>query len=233
MEQTSLQAKQAGPGWAWPLWGVAAGVLGAIGHIFAFPDVSEEEYQSGAALIETLDRTTYHIGVVAGLLAVFSLLLFASGFRRWAAAIAPASLAAGAVTMALVASAGAMILGYGMKGSLAVYLPGGIDEGSMASEGLYSVFMFLDLGPFMAWWGVAMAAAAIGWLSLRERVLPLWLGVLSALFVVIPLGVLVATGLPGFPGVVDPLWLVITGVGLAVTLRRSVPARVVQPAYSS
>jgi hypothetical protein len=85
----------------------------------------------------------------------------------------------------------------------------------------------------MAWWGVAMAAAAIGWLSLRERVLPLWLGVLSALFVVIPLGVLVATGLPGFPGVVDPLWLVITGVGLAVTLRRSVPARVVQPAYSS
>lgn len=49
----------------------------------------------------------------------------------------------------------------------------------------------------------------------------------------IPLGVLIATGLPGFPGVVDPLWLIITSVGLAVTLRRSAPARALQPAFSS
>lgn len=173
MEQVSEQAKQTGFGWGWPLWGAAAGVLGAVGHLFTVPELTEEEYLSGPAIIETLDRTTYHIGVVAGLLAVFCLLVFAAGFRRWAATAAATSLAAGVVTLALVASAGAMILGYGMKGSLAVYLPGGIDQGSMPAEGLYSVFMFLDLGPFMAWWGVALAAAAIGWLSLRERALPL------------------------------------------------------------
>lgn len=233
MEQASVQARQAGFGWSWPLWGAAAGVLGAVGHLFTNPSLTEEEYASGAAVIEALDRTGYHVGVVAGVLAVFCLLVFAAGWRRWAATAAGTSLAAGVVTLALVASAGAMILGYGMKGSLAVYLPGGMDEGSFPVEGLYAVFMFVDLGPFMAWWGVAMAAAAIGWLSLRERILPLWIGVLSALFVVIPLGMLIATGLPGFPGVVDPLWLVITSVGMAVTLRRTAPARVAQPAFSS
>jgi hypothetical protein len=232
METAKVRDPIGAGGWTWPLWGAAAGLLGGVGHLFTAPNLSDEEYASGAGVIDALDRTSFHIGVVAGMLAVFCLLVFAAGWRRWAAAAATTSLAAGVVTLALVASAGAMILGYGMKGSLAVYLPGGIDEGSFPAEGLYATFMFIDLGPFMAWWGVAMAAAAVGWLSLREHVLPLWIGVLSALFVLIPLGVLIATGLPGFPGVVDPLWLIITSVDLAVMLRRSAPARALQPAFN-
>lgn len=216
--------------WPWPLWAVAAGVLGAIGHGFTMQSVSEAEYASGASVIETLDRTNYHIGIVAGMCAVFCLLVFAAGWRRWMAANAPASLAGGVVSLALVASAGAMILSYGFKGALAVYLPGGIDEGSFPAEGLYTLFMFDDLGPFMAWYGVAMAATAVAWLALRERQLPIWIGLVSALFALVPVAVLLITGLPGFPGVVDPLWLVITGVGLAVTMRRRDAAGAVQPA---
>jgi hypothetical protein len=50
----------------------------------------------------------------------------------------------------------------------------------------------------------------------------------------VPFGVLVATGLPGFPGVVDPLWRVVAGVGLALSLRRApVQASVAAPASAS
>ena len=219
-------------GWRWPLWGVAAGVLGSIGHLLTVADPSDGQRAAGTAVVDALDRTGYHVGVVAGMFAVFCLLVFAAGWRRWASAAAPASLAASVVTQALVASAGAMILGYGFKGGLAVYLEGGIDEGMYPAESLLTLFMFDDFAPFIAWYGVAMAAAAVGWLSLRERRLPLWLGAVSAVFALVPVGVLVATGLPGFPGVVGPLWLILAGGGLALALRGG-PMRAAVPAVAS
>jgi len=205
--------------WAWPLFGVAAGVLGAIGHLFTEQNLSDEERASGGAVIDALDRTSYHIGIVAGMAAVFCLLIFTAGWRRWVAGYAPDSIAGEMISLALVASAGAMLLGYGFKGSLAVYLPGGMDGETYPNENLLSVFMFNDFAPYIAWYGVAMAAAAMTWFSLKERQLPVWIGVLSAIFVIVPFGFLVATGLPGFPGVVDPLWLIVTSCGLAWTLR--------------
>jgi hypothetical protein len=208
--------------WYWPLFGVAAGVLGAIGHLFTDQDLSDEARASGVAVIDELNRTNYHIGIISGLAAVFCLLVFAAGWRRWTNENKMDSLAAEVVTFGFIASAGAMILGYGFKGSLAVYLPGGLDEGSYPNENLLSVFMFNDFAPYIAWYGVAMAAAALAWVSLRERLLPLWFGIVSVIFVLLPVGYLVATGLPGFPGVVDPLWIVIVGAGLAVSLRRAV-----------
>ena len=200
---------------AWALWGVGAGLLGIVATLLTTPDLSEEEYRSGAALIDQLDRMPYHVGVVAGFFAVVAVLFTAAGWRRWAELVAPASLPARVVSMALTATAGAMMLGYGFKGSLAVYLDGGLDEGMMASEGLYAVVMFLDFAPYIAWWGAAIAAAAMAWVSLRDGLLPRWLGVVSALFALVPVGVLVATGLPGFPGVVDPAWLVIASLAVA------------------
>ena len=200
----------------WALWGVAAGVLGIIATMITdgAGSLSEADYRSGAALIDQLDRNLYHIGVVAGFFTAFSVLFTAAGWRRWAERAAPESLPARVVSMALTATAGAMILGYGFKGSLAVYLDGGMDQGSMTPEGLYSVFMFLDFAPYIAWWGGAMAAGVVAWLSLRDGLLPRWIGIVSALFFLVPVGFMVATGLPGFPGVVDGLWLVIVSLGL-------------------
>jgi hypothetical protein len=214
-------ATRVGTQWQWPLWGVAAGVLGYIGHLITDDNpVSNDRRLSVEEVVASLDRGNYHVGVVAGMLAVFCLLVYIAGWRRWADRQMDDSLAASVVSLAMTASAGAMILGYGFKGALAVYLPGGMDDGSHTTEGLYSLFMFLDFAPYIAWYGVAMAAAAMAWLSLKERQLPVWFGVLSAIFVIVPFGYLVATGLPGFPGVVDPLWLIITSIGLAFTLRR-------------
>jgi hypothetical protein len=158
------------------------------------------------------------VGVVAGFVCVVALLFTAAGWRRWATRRAPSSLAASVVSLAFVASAGAMMIGYGLKGSMAVYLPGGMDHEGMSQEGLYAIFMFLDLGAWMVWWGGTVAALSAVWLAFRERLLPKWIGVVSALFALLPLGVLVGTGLPGLPAM-STIWLVIISVGLALSRR--------------
>src|SRR5262245_27662122 len=135
--------------WYWPLFGVAAGILGAIGHLFTDQQLTDEQRASGAAIIDALDRTNYHIGIIAGLAAVFCLLVVVAGWRRMADAEFGNSLAGTVVSFGFVASAGAMILGYGFKGSLAVYLPGGMDGGEYANENLLSVFMFNDFAPYI------------------------------------------------------------------------------------
>ncbi|CAN5755227.1 hypothetical protein BH23CHL2_BH23CHL2_34520 [soil metagenome] len=219
-------------GWRWPLWGMGAGILGYAGHLLTMPDVTEAQRATGAGVIAELERGPYHVGVVAGVFAVFCLLVFAAGWRRWASAHAPASLAADVVSLAIVASAGAMIVGYGVKGMLALYLPGGINENTFPAEGLLTLYMIDDLGPFISWHGVAMAAVAVTWVSLRERVLPIWIGVVSLVSVLPPLALLVLTGHSGFPGVISPLWMVVIGIGLALRLRR-VPVSVGNETYAT
>jgi hypothetical protein len=116
-------AQDAIAGRLWPLWGVAAGELGYVGHLFTIAAPTDEQRRSGPAVVDALNQSAYHLGVVAGLAAVFCLLIFAAGWQCWSAGTAPTSLAARVVTLCLVASAGAMLLGYGFKGALAVYLP--------------------------------------------------------------------------------------------------------------
>lgn len=202
----------------WAFWAVAAGVLGIVATLLtdAQGSLTDLERRSGAEVVELVDRAGYHAGAVAGYLALACLLVAAAGWRRWAEDRVDNSLAARVVTPAFIASAGAMVIAYGFKGAMAIYLPGGINEGDFPNSGLYVLFAINDLGPFLAWWGVAVAAGAVAWLSLRERVLPAWLGVVSALAFLAPAGFLAGTGLTGFAGVVGPLWLVIAGAGLAL-----------------
>ncbi len=206
-------------GRSWPLWGGAAGALGVVATLLSDTRPPESDLPIGKEDVFALSPTGFHVGIVAGLAATFCLLVTAAAWRRWANERAPGNLAAGMVPPALTASAGAMIVAYGMKGSLAVYLPGGMDEGSYTSEGLYSVFLFLDFAPYLAWWGVTFAAMAMAWLALRDRLLPRWLGVVSIPFVLAPLAFVVGTGLPGFTAI-DSIWLAVASAGLAVSLRR-------------
>ena len=197
----------------WALWGAAAGVAGFLGLMFDGSNaLTEHDYLRGEDLVSKLDRMPYHVGIVLGLAAALALLVTAAGWRRWAEERAGRSLAARVVPQALTASAAAMLLGYGFKGSMAIYLPGGIDAGTMTDRGLYSVFMFLDFAPFIAWWGVAMGLGAIAWLGLKERLVGRGAAIVAALFFLLPAGVVIATALPGIPGVVCPLGLVLTSV---------------------
>jgi hypothetical protein len=201
---------------------VAAGLLGFVatmgtdGHTSEVTDAVESK---GAAVLDLVDHGLFHVGVVAGFFAVVAMLVTAAGWRRWAERTAPDSLAARTFGMALFATAASMILGYGFKGSLAIYLPGGMDEGTYPMEGLYSVWMFLDFAPYIAWWGATVAAMASVWLTFRERLLPRWVGAVGVVFVLAPVAFMVGTGLPGFPGVVGPAWLLIFSIG--ASLRRS------------
>jgi hypothetical protein len=205
----------------WPLWGVAAGLLGIVAHMITMPDLTEADRGAGVEVMSLLTSGNHHVGVVAGMLAVFCILALAAGWRRWLAASAPESLASGIVPLAFTASAGALILAYGFKGMLAIYLPGGMDHGSHPVESLYPLFILDDMSAFMGWYGVAMAAGALAWVALRERQLPLWFGIISGLFALVPAVILVLFALPGFPGVIMPVWLVITGIGMTLSLRRS------------
>lgn len=87
------------------MWGAAAGLLGAVGHLFTKGHFTTAQYASGDDIVSALDRTSYHVGAVAGFLAVGCLLVAAAGWRRWGERCSPDSLAARLVPMALNADA--------------------------------------------------------------------------------------------------------------------------------
>lgn len=65
----------------WEWWGIAAGLLGLVANVLTDDQssLSEAERRSGAAVVEELDRSGYHIGVAAGMLAVFCLVMLSAG----------------------------------------------------------------------------------------------------------------------------------------------------------
>ena len=164
-------------------------------------------------MIGQLDRASFHIGVIAGWLAIAELLVTAAGWQRIAHR-ADGHLAWQVIPFGLVAAAGALLLGYGNKGALAEYLPGGSNENSFDDAGLYSMFVFNDNGPWVPWWGVVFAAAGVAWLSFRGRRLPLWLGIFSAVVVLLPTVVLGGTGAVAGAGVIAPLWITVASIWL-------------------
>jgi len=203
----------------WPLWGAAAGALGAFGHAVMQPFTTPAQRGSGLAVLGVLDRALYHAGSVAGFLAIICLLVVTAGWWRWIERETPGDLVARMLPLAFLASAASMIFGYGVKGNLAIYLRGGINQTDLPPEGLYVLYIIDDLAAFIAWWGVAVGAGAVALLSLRDGLLPRWIGAMSALVFLAPFGFLVLTGLTGFSGVVGPLWLIALGIGLALRKR--------------
>ena len=201
----------------WALWGTAAGVLGLVANMIAQPVVTEAQRKDGFdTVFGELGRGSYHLGAVAGFAAVACLLLFAAGFARWAQRQGSQSLALRAAPMALVASAGALIASYGVKGQLASYLDGGFNEGSYPDSELYVYYLLDDLAGFFSWWGVAIAAACIAWLSFRDRLVVRWVGALAVLAALVPVGFLLAFGFTGFAGVITPVFLIPAGIGMAL-----------------
>lgn len=204
----------------WALWGTAAGVFGLVANMIAQPQVTEAQRAAGfEEAFGALSRGPYHLAAVAGFAAVACLILLAAGFRRWAGQQASDSLALRALPYALVASAGALVAAYGVKGQLAAYLDGGFNAGAYPDSELYVYFLLDELAGFFGWWGVAIAMGCLSWLALRERLLPRWIGVVAGLALAAPIGFLLAFGFTGFSGIICPVALVVVGTGLA--LRRS------------
>ena len=200
----------------WPLTGALAGLAGVVATLAL-------DGRSGPAegvtvsdqLFLDLDPMTYRLSMVAGYTAVVLLLVFAAQWRRRVERRVPASTAAHLVPLGLVASAAGLTYGYGWKGALGNYIPGGGEEGYYDSAGLYVYYLLNDFGSFIGWLGVVVAAAAVAWMGLRERTVSRWLGAVSVVPVALTALMVGVLGVPGIPGIWGPLWLVVAGLGLA------------------
>jgi hypothetical protein len=203
----------------WPVWGVLAGVAGVLSNLVWNDQnaLSATQMASGPGVVEHLERSTYHLGVVAGWVAIIGVLVSAGGWARVGRQNGDGHLAWSVIPFGLVAAAASLLLGYGVKGALAEYLPGGSNSDNYPAEGLYSMFVFHDNAPWVGWWGVLFAAGAASWLALRRRgSIPLWLGVIGALLVLHAVVVMVGTGAVAIAGLSGPVWLVLASVWLLV-----------------
>jgi len=196
----------------WPLIGTAAGITGFVATLVT--DIHPAD-KATIDIVDQVNRTTAHASVIAGYLTVALLVVLAATWRRHVEPRVGSSTAARVVSNGILLSAAALTLGYGWKGAMAVYLPGGMDAGAFDQEGLYVLYMLNDFGSYIGWLGVTIAAGAIAWMAFRERTVSRWIGVVALVPVLAVVAFTAGTGLPGFPGVVSPLFMVIAFTGLA------------------
>jgi|GEM_PF-893955 len=203
----------------WPLFGVVAGAAGLGGALASISSgVSEEDARLGVDVVDQLDRGNYYLAFLLGLVSVAALLLTVTGWRRWAEQRAPGDLAARTIASALGATAAVNILGTAFAGSMAIYLPGGADEGWLSKEAIFVNYTMLDFGMLLGWWGGMVAAGCVAASALRRgNLLPRWMGVVSIVLMLPAIVFAVATGLPGFPGLVMPIWLAVISIGMMVS----------------
>jgi hypothetical protein len=200
----------------WPLFGAAGAVTGFLAAMLAFPSLEEEDYTKGPEVIEKLTAGQYRIAFLCGIVAVGCLFVAAAGWRRWAEARAPRDLAARVVGQGIAATATVNIVFSGITGAMGLYLKGGVEaETGPHDQGLYVFHMLLDFGSLLGWWGVTMSAVAVAVLAFRRaRLLPRWMGVVSILLLLLPVGAAVATSLPGLVGFFMPIWLLVVSIGM-------------------
>lgn len=198
----------------WPLVAAAAGAAGIVGTMLTDLHVGDADATMNASMITEVDPTTARIGFYAGYLTVGLLLVFAACWRRHVEPRVPASSAARVVGAGITAAAGALILGYGWKGAVAIYFEGGPEDTGVDAQGQYIYLMLNDFGSFIGWTGVLVSACALAWMSLRERTVSYWLGGVTALLAVATIAWILATSVPGLPAITMPLWLVVLGPGL-------------------
>jgi hypothetical protein len=200
----------------WPLIGVAAGIGAVVATLVTDLHPTDHDYDTAftADVVDDISSGKAHVSIVAGYLTVALLLVLAAAWRRHVEPRTLTSTAARVVPLGLTAAAGALSLGYGWRGALGLYA-GGNEDGAFDRTGLYVYFVLNDFGAYIGYLGVTIAAGAVVWMSLRERLISRWIGVVSILPVLPVIVTVAAFGLPGFPGVVSGAWLVIAFAGLA------------------
>lgn len=196
----------------WPLIGIAAGVTGFVATLVTDIHAAND---ATIDIVDDVNRTNAHLSIIFGYVTVALLVVLSAAWRRHVEPRVASSTAARVVSNGLLISAAALTLGYGWKGAMAVYLPGGMDAGAFDKEGLYVLYMLNDFGSFIGWLGVTIAAGAIAWMAFRDRTVSRWIGVVALVPVLAVTAFTVGTGLPGFPGVVSPLFMVVAFTGLA------------------
>ena len=209
---------------AWPLWAVAAGLLGFVATVLTDAragDTSDPDYTVTVKDLAALDHELFRIGGVVGFASVAMLIVLAAIWHRRVAQEYTWSLGAPVVTFGLIAAAAALTLAYGWKGALGTYLHGAMEEGTYDDQGLYVYYVMNDFSPYLAWFPVTIALFGLAWMAFRERLVSRGLGAFAAvtsLLVCLGIGI---SGVPGLP-FASSVCLVVVGIWLAVGRSRIV-----------
>ena len=202
---------------AWPLTGAAAGLCGVVATLaLDGRTTGSDPISLSGRLFEDLNPVVYRLSMVVGYAAVVLLLVTAAHWRRRVEPRVPGSTAAHLVPLGLLASAAGLTYGYGWKGALGNYMPGGGEAGLYDDRGLYVYYLLNDFGAYIGWLGVVVAAGAVAWMGLKERTVSRWLGVVSVLPVLQTTLMVAGMGVPGVPALLGPLWLMVAGLGLSL-----------------
>ncbi len=202
----------------WSLFGVAAGITGLLATVI-FDIHVESDLPGGSAatmaVIDDVNQRNAHFSIIFGYITVALLLIVAAIWRGAVERKIPESVAARVVSGGLTAAAGALSLGYGWKGAMSIYHPDGNEPNTYDQMGLYTYYILNDFGSWIGWTSVSVAAGAFVWMGLKERTIPLWLGIFSILPIIPSWGWMIATGLPGLPAI-STIWMIVAFGGLAL-----------------
>lgn len=201
----------------WLLFGVAAGINGLLAT-FIF-DIHVGGGVTGEAttmaIIDDVNQRSAHLSIIFGYTTVALLLILAAVWRGAVERQLPESVATRVVSQGLTAAAGALSLGFGWKGAMAIYHPDGNEANAYDQMGLYMYYMLNDFGSWIGWVSVSVAAGAFVWMGLKERSIPLWIGIFSIVPIVPAWGWMIATGLPGLSAI-STIWMIVAFGGLAL-----------------
>lgn len=193
----------------WLLWGVAAGLLGALGTlVFDARPWTEDDYLAAtdgipsatAENMSALDPTTNRIGFLLGFAAIACLLVFQAFWTVRVSRALPASVASRVVPAGIVTTAGGLALGFGWKGTLGLYGHGAAEFGSFDDTGLLVFYALTDFGAFIPWLGVIVSLGAMTWLAWADRALSRIGGSLVGMGVLLVAAGYLVTGVPGLAG---------------------------------
>ena len=201
----------------WPLVASAAGVTGFLATMVLDgrdPRQAGDGVELSHDLFTALEPMTYRLSMVLGYVTVVLLLVLAAVWRRQVEPRLPGSTAAHLVPLGLVSSAAGLTYGYGWKGAMGNYMPGGMEEKAFDDAGLYVYYVLNDFGAWIGWLGVVVAAGAIAVLALKERAISRWVGAVALLPVIQTTLMVAGLGVPGVPALLGPIWLFVTGLAL-------------------
>jgi hypothetical protein len=203
---------------AWPLLITACGVLG-VAALFTEgrPDAngSDFDYPFTAEHVLEVDYLIYRVSGVLGYLLALLLLVTAAVWRHRVERRFDGSVGATLVSLGVIATAALVALAYGWRGAIGTYFPGGAEEGTYDTEGLYNYFVMTDFSPYIAFVPLLASAYGLAWMAFRERLVSRVLGAAAALLATALILAVILTGVPGLPAMIV-LGLAVAGVWLAV-----------------
>lgn len=202
---------------SWALAGTLAGALGFFATILTDVHVpgDDGDQRMTVDMVDDVSIMKARLGFLAGYAVVGLLLYCAAAWRRHVEPRVPDSTAARLVATGFTASAGALTLGYGWKGAMAIYGDGGPEDNSFDRQGRFVYYVLNDFGGFIGWTGVMFAAMAVVWMAFRERSVARWIGAVSVLGLIVPVGGMLIMSVPGLPGTTLPLWMIVAFSGFA------------------